>query len=681
MKKSVIFKGILALTLMFALVFAACAGAQGRRDRPMTPGSYTAPAQSFLGPVFNVTVQVSENEILGITTNATTEHHTYSMGHWALPIMEERILRHQSVGVDVISGNTITTIHYLNAVRTALEQAGAPRRMFAPLSGTSQTFEVDVLVIGSGLAGSAAAFTAIETLRERGNQNPRVVLIEQQEIPGGTSRFTGNMVTYPLTPADSENWVNFLMMRAEGQADITMLRRWARASTPAITWLMERTGAGIVGGGPVGSMTEQRFRAIPFATTPRGPGGSRFHLAGGTPGMVFGALENAGVEVLLGVQATSLRTNAAGNVTGAIARNRDANAEITFNLRANGAVVLATGGFDNNPRLMRQYNPDSAFDVGQGIKGCGTGIEMAMAIGADSLFKGGIVGWMAFDNRPFPQPSGIHIPAFAAGNLISQCGAVWRPSGTPNQTFNHSSPLNPAGAAAYGVAVQGQQNRSGFTPNQPVRQLHFDANANEYPITTRWMLNRRWEDARRAGPVPADRNTPAYDVNFSFWRAVRVDSLDAPINATPPPAGFPAFGATLDLSIATGVERGWIVQSATVAGLEQGLRDAGFPWGGHHRTLEAALAETGLSTATGNYWRLVRSVPSALASMGGLVIDEQARVLRNGQPIQGLFAAGDAANGQFYFNTYPSSGSALSMAATFGYIAGRAIGDSPVAVQ
>jgi len=676
MKKTIIWMAVTALILSITLSFPGCAGAQGRRGAPMTPGSYTATAQSFLGPTYNVTVQVSTDRILGITTNATTAHHTYSMGNWALPLIEERVLRHQTTGVDVISGNTVTTVHYLNAVADALEQAGAPRRMFQPVARTRRTVDVDVLVVGSGLAGSTAAFTSIQTLREQGNQNPIVILIEQQEIPGGTSRFTGNMVTYPLTPADADNWVDFLMMRAEGQADITMLRRWARVSTTAITWLMAQTGAPINADGPVGSMVERRFRSIPFATNPRGPGGSRFHLAGGTPGMVFDAANAAGVQILTGVQATELRTNAAGNVIGAYARDRNVNANITFNLRPNGAVVLATGGFDNNPRLMRQYNPDSAFDVGGGVTGCGSGIEMAMAINADTIFKGGIVGWMVFDNKPFPSPSGIHLPAFAGANLISQCGAVWRPSGTPNQTFNHSSPLNPAGEAAYGVAVRGQANRSGFTPNQPVRQLHFDGNANEYPITVRWMLNRRWEDARRAGPVPANRNTPAYNVNFSFWRAARVDSLDAPVNT-----GIPAFGTVLDLSLETALANGWIVQSATVAGLEQAMRDAGFPWGGHHRTLQAALAEAGLDPNAGNYWRLVRSVPGTLASMGGLVIDEHARVLRNGQPIPGLFAAGDVANGQFYFNTYPSSGSALSNAATFGYIAGRTIGGRPVAVQ
>ena len=674
MKKGIVGLGIAAL--MLALSFAGCAGAQGRREAPMTPGSFTATAQSFLGPTFEVTVEVSENEIISITDNSTVAHHTYSMGYWAIPILQDRVLAHQTAGVDVISGNTVTTMLYLNALRAALQQAGAPARMLQAIPRTRQTVAADVLVIGSGMAGSAAALTAIETLREQGNPSPSVIMIEQQEIPGGTARFTGNVVAFPLNPADADAWAEFIMMRSEGQPDINMVRRWTRTSTTAINWLMERTGAPINATGPIGTMTEHRFRSIPIATTVRGPGGSRYHLAGGTPGMAFNAARDAGVEIRLGVQATAIRTNAAGHVTGVDARDRNTNTEIVFNLNANGAVVVATGGFDNNPRLTRQHNPDSAFDVGHGVTGCGSGIEMAMAIGADTLFKGGIVGWMVLDNRPFPHPAGIHLPAFAGGNLISQCGAVWRPSGAPNQTFNASAPLNPAGEAAYIVAVYGQTDRSGFTPNRPVRQLHFDANANEYPITVRWMLNQRWADARRAGPVPADRNTPAYDVNFSFWRAARVDSLDAPINT-----GIPAFGSILDLSVETAIERGWLVQSATAAGLEQALQAAGFPWGGYHRSLEAALAETGLSPATGSYWRLVRSVPSAIASKGGLMIDEQARVLRGGQPIPGLFAAGDAANGQFYFNTYPSSGSALSMAATFGYIAGRAIGGRPVAVQ
>ena len=685
MKKAVIWRGIIALSAAFVLVFAGCAGIRGR-EAPMTPGAFASQAQSFLGPTFNVTVEVGTDQILSITHDGTTDHHTYSMGHWALPILTERILQHQTVAVDVVSGNTVTSMLYLDAVRTALTQAGAPGRMFQPAAGTPRTIEVDVLVVGSGLAGSSAAFTAIQTLREQGNPNPAVVLIEQQDLPGGTTRFTGNMVTFPLTQADADAWADFIMMRGEGQPDINMVNRWARAATPAITWLMAQTGAPINATGPAGTMSEHRFRSIPLGTTVRGPAGSRYHLAGGTPGMVYIAAERAGVEMMIGVQATSLRTNAAGAVIGVYARDRRVSAPITFNLRPNGAVVLATGGFDNNPRLMRQHNPDSAFDVGGGVTGCGSGIEMAQAIGADTLFKGGIVGWMAFDNRPFPHPAGVHLPAFAAHNLISQCGAVWRPSGAPNQTFNAGAPLNAAGQAAYGVAVQGQMDRTGFTPTLPVRQLFFDANANEYPITVRWMLNRRWEDARRAGPAPADRNVPAYDVNFSFWRAVRVESLDTPLNIPghpggPGAGGFPAFGTVLDLSVETATERGWLVQSATIAGLEEALRDAGHPWGGYHRTLEAALTYAGLNPAIGNYWRLVRSVPSTLASKGGLMINEHAQVLRNGQPIPGLFAAGDVANGQFYFQVYPSSGSALSMAATFGYIAGRAIGGRPLPIQ
>jgi fumarate reductase flavoprotein subunit len=60
--------------------------------------------------------------------------------------------------------------------------------------------------------------------------------------------------------------------------------------------------------------------------------------------------------------------------------------------------------------------------------------------------------------------------------------------------------------------------------------------------------------------------------------------------------------------------------------------------------------------------------------MGGLKIDSQARVLKGGNPIPGLWAAGETANGDFYYQEYPASGSSLSLSITFGRIAGALAG-------
>jgi fumarate reductase flavoprotein subunit len=59
--------------------------------------------------------------------------------------------------------------------------------------------------------------------------------------------------------------------------------------------------------------------------------------------------------------------------------------------------------------------------------------------------------------------------------------------------------------------------------------------------------------------------------------------------------------------------------------------------------------------------------------MGGLKINVRGQVLAatGGSPIPGLYAAGEVANGDFYYQQYPASGSSLSLAITFGREAGK----------
>jgi tricarballylate dehydrogenase len=57
-------------------------------------------------------------------------------------------------------------------------------------------------------------------------------------------------------------------------------------------------------------------------------------------------------------------------------------------------------------------------------------------------------------------------------------------------------------------------------------------------------------------------------------------------------------------------------------------------------------------------------------TFGGLHVDDQARVVgEDGQPLPGLFAAGELVGGLFYFN-YPG-GTGLTAGAVFGRLAGQ----------
>ena len=54
------------------------------------------------------------------------------------------------------------------------------------------------------------------------------------------------------------------------------------------------------------------------------------------------------------------------------------------------------------------------------------------------------------------------------------------------------------------------------------------------------------------------------------------------------------------------------------------------------------------------------------------MINTDAQVLsEDGEPIPGLYASGEVANGGFYEVEYPASGSSLSLGMTYGMEAGR----------
>jgi hypothetical protein len=102
--------------------------------------------------------------------------------------------------------------------------------------------------------------------------------------------------------------------------------------------------------------------------------------------------------------------------------------------------------------------------------------------------------------------------------------------------------------------------------------------------------------------------------------------------------------------------------------------------------LAAAIGESGITAAklqaaydglfapetsgTTYKYYAIRITPITNICIGGLMIDTDARVLRGGSPIPGLYAAGEVALGQFFYLCYPTSGGGLSIAMTFGNLAG-----------
>jgi len=121
---------------------------------------------------------------------------------------------------------------------------------------------------------------------------------------------------------------------------------------------------------------------------------------------------------------------------------------------------------------------------------------------------------------------------------------------------------------------------------------------------------------------------------------------------------------------------------AKAAGIVQPAIDKGFAYktasitelasatGMNAANLEESFKRLG--AAEGPYFAAVVKT-TTIGTMGGLKINTAAQVLRerDAQPIPGLYAAGEVANGSFYNQEYPASGTSISLSITYGREAGK----------
>ena len=142
-----------------------------------------------------------------------------------------------------------------------------------------------------------------------------------------------------------------------------------------------------------------------------------------------------------------------------------------------------------------------------------------------------------------------------------------------------------------------------------------------------------------------------YPINYTNLKASGVNDFyaiyDAAGEGTSMPAIEAGFGFTADT----------LEELAAAAGMDVAK-------------LTEAVAQNEALTTAPYFANVVR--PATIGSMGGLKTNTSAQVLSEatGEPIVGLYAAGEVANAAFYYMEYPASGSSNAISMTFGRIAG-----------
>ena len=111
------------ISALLAVLLAAALFAGGAKESKMSykAGTYTAAAQGMNGDV-TVHVTFSDSAIKKIEIGKHGE--TPGISDAAIKKMPEQILKTQSLAVDTVSGATLTSNAILEAVASAVEQAG-----------------------------------------------------------------------------------------------------------------------------------------------------------------------------------------------------------------------------------------------------------------------------------------------------------------------------------------------------------------------------------------------------------------------------------------------------------------------------------------------------------------------------------------------------------------------------
>ena len=152
-----------------------------------TPGEYTATEAGYNGPVtVKATYSESKLEALEIVSSAETAH----VGDGAFDIMIPEMLEANGSGVDGVSGATFSTRALRGAVNATAEQAGCTNldafkaAKVEHAAGEAQELEYDVVIVGAGGAGVAAAAQAAQ-------DGYTVLIIEKNAEVGGNTLVSG----------------------------------------------------------------------------------------------------------------------------------------------------------------------------------------------------------------------------------------------------------------------------------------------------------------------------------------------------------------------------------------------------------------------------------------------------------------------------------------------------------
>ncbi|OBJ14076.1 FAD-dependent oxidoreductase [Mycobacterium colombiense] len=523
--------------------------------------------------------------------------------------------------------------------------------------------EVDVVVLGSGGAGLTAALTAAVA-------GASVEVYEKAPTLGGTTAVSGGIVWIPahnrspdgeLTPADA---LRYLRAQSLGSMDDELVETFVRTGPVMLDFIEAHSGLQfeiatgfpdyrpeLPGGQPGGGRS---LSAAPFDLAQLGEWATQItsfpadwsnvgfdaetrarlhaaidertsHLCVAGTALIAGLLKgllDAGVTPHTNARAEGLIAED-GEITGV----RVALADRTISVRARHGVILGTGGFEWDPALTQAFLRGPMHGAVSPPNNTGDGLRMAMEHGAD-LANMGEAWWVPI----------VQIP----GDTIE--GKPRSRSVRLERTRPRSIIVNSAGRRFVNEACD---------YNSMAGAFHYLDPRGGYVNDRGWMVFDSIH-LQRYGFLGIEPGQPVPD-----WFCESADLAELAAKT-----GIDADGLTRTVE-------SWNRHVAAGADPDFGRGSSAYDgyWGDDSATTPAGKTLGPIDTAP--FYAVPVSI-GAMGTKGGPRTDHDARVLHvGGEPIPGLFAAGNAMGG-VTGRAYGGAGGTLGPAMVFGYRAGHA---------
>jgi flavocytochrome c len=311
--------------------------------------------------------------------------------------------------------------------------------------------DVDVVVVGSGAAGLAAALAA------RAEGAGQVLVAEAEGVVGGSSRLSGGLIMGAGTryqralgiDDDAESLFHDYLQVNRWNVDAAVVRRLCEFAGPTVEWL--------------GDLGVEYHPELVFGGDERVP---RVHVPVGRGQAVVDVLHRhcreQDVDVALGQRIDRLVIGGDGVVAGVAVGDDE--------IRA-GAVVLASGGFANDPAKLARFYPSAAatgnawyigaagargdaLELGAQVRAQTTGHDRGLRLlhaGFAQILEAYLPGWLVLVNAEGHRFCDETAPYGMMDFLVREQGdRVWAVFDRP--TLERATQ---AGAARYKQAIPG----------------------------------------------------------------------------------------------------------------------------------------------------------------------------------------------------------------------------------